>query len=146
LSPGEVTNTDPSQPDKLSLFYARNSEPTTKMANHPGDNILQLTEYEVRRTFRRVKAGKAGKGIPPCTFKTCADQLSVIGLLLDFLVHWMIGLMDYYWTYKYTKITLLNYQSIVGLLDLHYWITFFFLLLIFLDCCIIGLLLELQPH
>jgi len=65
---GESTNTDPSLPDELNLFSARfdreNSEPTTKVANHPEHYVLQLTESEVRRTFRRVKVGKeAGPGL-----------------------------------------------------------------------------------
>uniref|UniRef100_A0A0E9W957 Uncharacterized protein n=1 Tax=Anguilla anguilla TaxID=7936 RepID=A0A0E9W957_ANGAN len=45
------------------MFHARfereNSEPTNKMANHPEDYVLQLSESEVRRTFRRVKASSA---------------------------------------------------------------------------------------
>lgn len=32
--------------------------------------------------------------------------------------------MDCYWTYNYTRFTLLDSQAIVGLLDLQYWITF----------------------
>jgi len=28
----------------------------------------------------------------------------------DFLGYWTIGLMDYYWTYNYTRFTLLDYQ------------------------------------
>jgi len=42
-SSGGVTNTDPSQPDELNLFYARfdreNSEPTTKMVNDDGKRV-----------------------------------------------------------------------------------------------------------
>jgi len=50
------------------------------MANHPEDYVLQLSESEVRRTFRRVKAGKAAgpDGVPPRVFKTCADQLAPV--------------------------------------------------------------------
>jgi len=83
-SPGGVTNTDPSLPDELNLFYAHFdkeiSQPTTKMANHPEDYVLQLTESEVHRTFRRVKAWKdAGlDGIPTRVFKTCTDQLAPV--------------------------------------------------------------------
>jgi len=80
-SPGGVTNTDPSLPDELNLFYARlQGEPTTKMANHPEDYVLQLTESKVCKIFRRVKAGKAAgpDGVPPCVFKTCADQLAPV--------------------------------------------------------------------
>jgi len=83
-SPGGVSNTDPSQPDELNLFYARfdreNSETTTKMANHPKDYVLQLSESVVRRTFSRVKAGKAASPdrAHPRVFKTCADQLALV--------------------------------------------------------------------
>ena len=50
------------------------------MTNHPEDYVLQLSESDVRRTFRRVKAGKAAvpDGVPPCVFKTCMDQLAPV--------------------------------------------------------------------
>ena len=51
-----------------------------KMANHPEDYVLQLTESEVRRTFRRVKTGKAAgpDGIPTRIFKACTGQLAPV--------------------------------------------------------------------
>jgi len=81
-SPGGVTNPNPSLRDEFNLFYARfdveNSEPITKMANHPEDYVLKLNESEIRRTFRRLKAGKAASPdtVPPRVFKTCAGQLA----------------------------------------------------------------------
>jgi len=47
------------------------------MANHPEDYVLQLTESEVHRTFRREKAWKAtGPEFP--RVKTCVDQLAPV--------------------------------------------------------------------
>jgi len=73
-----------SLPDELNLFNARfdreNSEPTTKMANHPEHYVLQLSESELCRNFRRVKTGKAAgpDGVPRHVFKTCVDQLAPV--------------------------------------------------------------------
>ena len=65
-----ITNTDP-------------SEPTTKMANHPEDYVLQLSESEVRRIFRRVKAGKAAgpDGVPPASSRPGPAGSCVLGHL-----------------------------------------------------------------
>ncbi|KAG7480856.1 hypothetical protein MATL_G00060680 [Megalops atlanticus] len=50
-SSGGVINTDPSVRDELNLFHTHfereNSEPTTKMANHPVDYERQLSESKL---------------------------------------------------------------------------------------------------
>ena len=83
-SSGGVTDTDPSLPDELNNFYARferdNTTTASKTPTQPEDYALQLSESEVCRSFRRVKAGKSAgpDGTPPRVFKTCADQLAPV--------------------------------------------------------------------
>ncbi|KAI4879702.1 hypothetical protein NFI96_007538, partial [Prochilodus magdalenae] len=75
-------DSDASLPDALNHFYARfetqNSMTARKTTPPPDDQVLCLTEADVRKTLRRVNPRKAAgpDNIPGRVLKECADQLT----------------------------------------------------------------------
>ncbi len=81
-----LTNTTATLPDELNRFYACFKHVVEPSAQHEcivsslNEPVHQVTEDDVRRVFKSVKAGKATgpDGIPSCVLKFCYSQLSSV--------------------------------------------------------------------
>jgi hypothetical protein len=76
-----VVPTEASLPDELNTFYAcfdaENTKPSRKTFAAPDEQVLSLSEADVRKTLKRVNTLKATgpDGIPGRVLRLCADQL-----------------------------------------------------------------------
>jgi hypothetical protein len=74
-----VMATETSLPDELNIFYAcfeaDNTEPSQKFLAAPDDQVLSLSEADMRKTLKRVNTHKAAipDGIPVRVHRAYAD-------------------------------------------------------------------------